>query len=148
MGAVIAGEISAHQRRRDHIGDDWKLSGGTGGGLMEKRKLGFAVTGSFCTWAKAIPAMEKLTEKWDVFPIFSPASYATDSRFGKAADWLEKVETICGRPVWHTLQEVEPIGPKKLVDIMVVAPCTGNTLGKLANGITDTCVICKTAWIF
>lgn len=115
---------------------------------MEKRKLGFAVTGSFCTWAKAIPAMEKLTEKWDVFPIFSPASYATDSRFGKAADWLEKVETICGRPVWHTLQEVEPIGPKKLVDIMVVAPCTGNTLGKLANGITDTCVICKTAWIF
>lgn len=107
---------------------------------MEKRKLGFAVTGSFCTWAKAIPAMEKLTEKWEVFPIFSPASYATDSRFGKAADWLEKVEKICGRPVWHTLQEVEPIGPKKLVDIMVVAPCTGNTLGKLANGITDTCV--------
>lgn len=107
---------------------------------MEKHKLGFAVTGSFCTWSKAIPAMERLTEKWEVYPIFSAASYTTDSRFGKAADWIEKVEKICGRPILHTLTEVEPIGPKKLVDMMVVAPCTGNTLGKLACGITDSSV--------
>lgn len=107
---------------------------------MEKRKLGFAMTGSFCTWSKVLPAMEQLAETWEIFPIFSPAGYITDTRFGKAADWIEKVEKICGRPVMHTLQEVEPIGPKKLVDMVVVAPCTGNTLGKLANGITDTCV--------
>lgn len=107
---------------------------------MDKRKLGFAMTGSFCTWAQVVPVMEMLVKDWDIYPIFSQASCTTDSRFGKASDWMEKVEKICGRPVLTTLSDVEPIGPKKLVDMVVVAPCTGNTLGKLANGITDTAV--------
>ena len=105
---------------------------------MEKRKVGFAMTGSFCTWSKVVPELERLTEKWDIVPIFSQASYETDSRFGKASDWIEKVEKICGHEILHTLTAVEPIGPKKMVDMVVVSPCTGNTLGKLANGITDT----------
>ena len=105
---------------------------------MEKRKVGFAMTGSFCTWSKVVPELERLTEKWDIFPIFSQASYETDSRFGKASDWIEKVEKICGHEILHTLTAVEPIGPKKMFDILIVAPCSGNTIAQLANDIIDT----------
>ncbi|MCI8648932.1 MAG: dipicolinate synthase subunit B [Anaerotruncus sp.] len=105
---------------------------------MEKKKLGFALTGSFCTWAKVVPILEQLTEKYEVFPILSPIGYVSDNRFGKAADWIARIETACKRKVWHTIEQVEPIGPRNLLDLMAVVPCTGNTLGKLANGITDT----------
>ena len=108
---------------------------------MGKKRLGFAMTGSFCTWSSVIPQMEKLTEFYEIYPIFSPISYCSDNRFGKAADWLERVEEICGRKIWHTIEEVEPIGPKNLLDLLLIAPCTGNTLAKLANGITDTPVL-------
>ena len=105
---------------------------------MDKLKLGFAMTGSFCTWAKVLPVMEELAGTYDVFPILSPISYVSDNRFGKAADWIERIERACGRKVWHTIEEVEPIGPKNLLDARVIVPCTGNTLGKLANGVNDT----------
>ena len=105
---------------------------------MDKLKLGFAMTGSFCTWAKVLPVMEELAGIYDVFPSLSPISYVSDNRFGRAADWLERIERACGRKAWHTIEEVEPIGPKNLLDAMVIVPCTGNTLGKLANGVNDT----------
>ena len=70
---------------------------------MGKKRLGFAMTGSFCTWSSVIPQMEKLTEFYEIYPIFSPISYC----FGKAADWIERVEEICGRKIWHTIEEVE-----------------------------------------
>lgn len=105
---------------------------------MTKKRIGFALTGSFCTWARVIPILEALSSTYDLFPILSPISYISDNRFGKAADWRAQIEKICGRPVWHTIEQVEPIGPKNLLDALVIAPCTGNTLGKLAGGITDT----------
>lgn len=107
---------------------------------MERLRLGFALTGSFCTWAKVMPVLRLLAQTYDIFPILSPIGYLSDNRFGCAKDWQEQLEEICGRPVWHTIEQVEPIGPKNLLDATVVVPCTGNTLGKLANGITDTSV--------
>ena len=107
---------------------------------MEKN-VGFALCGSFCTFSKAFPAMEQVKKQFGtVLPIFSPAAASIDTRFGKAADHLRRAEEICGRPPFTTLQEVEPIGPKGLLDALVVAPCTGNTLAKLAHGIADTSV--------
>ena len=103
-----------------------------------KNVVGLAFCGSFCTFRKTIDALKPLAERFDVVPIFSSAAYETDSRFGLAEDFRAEVEAICGRPVLHTLAEVEPFGPKKLLDLLIVAPCTGNTLGKLANGIADT----------
>lgn len=105
---------------------------------MEKPRLGFAMTGSFCTWAKVLPVMEELTKTYEVYPILSPVGYTSDNRFGKATDWVAKIQAICGREIWHTLEAVEPIGPKNLLDALAIVPCTGNTLGKLANGINDT----------
>lgn len=105
-------------------------------------RVGFGVTGSFCTFR---PVMEQLAacaaqDGWDIQPMMSAISYETDTRFGKAQDFVRQMEELTGKPVWHTVAQCEPIGPKKLLDIMIVAPCTGNTLGKLANGITDTSV--------
>lgn len=106
---------------------------------MSKLKVGFAMCGSFCTFAKVIPQMQVLVDAgYEVVPVMSPISYATDTRFGKAEDFRSQVEGICQNPIVHTIPQAEPFGPKKLVDAMIVAPCTGNTLGKLANGITDT----------
>lgn len=108
---------------------------------MDKKTIGFALSGSFCTFDKVIPVVQKLVEQgYDVIPIMSEYSYATDTRFGKAADFANRLELICDHKVIHTIVETEPIGPKKLLDLLVIAPCTGNTLGKLAGGITDTCV--------
>ena len=81
--------------------------------------------------------MERLARDYDLVPIFSQSAYSTDSRFGTAADHISKAEAICGSSVLHTLAEVEPIGPKKLLDALVIAPCTGNTLAKLAHSIAD-----------
>ena len=104
-----------------------------------RARIGYALCGSFCTLKKMIDQMETLAlAGYDIVPIMSANTYSTDTRFGTAESFRERVENICGRPVLHTLAEVEPFGPKKLLDLLVVAPCTGNTIAKLANGIADT----------
>ena len=105
-------------------------------------RVGFAMTGSFCTFSQVIDQMEQMAQQtdWQLYPIMSPNAYETDTRFGSAQQFRRRIEEICGREIWHTLTQTEPIGPKKLLDVLLVAPCTGNTLGKLANGITDTSV--------
>ena len=99
--------------------------------------VGFALCGSFCTFSKVFPIMELLTRDYWVTPVFSDAAYSTDTRFGKAAEHIALAEEICGTSSIHTIVQAEPIGPKKLFDILVIAPCTGNTLAKLAHGIAD-----------
>ena len=99
--------------------------------------VGFALCGSFCTYSRIFPVMERLARDYDLIPIFSQSAYGTDSRFGTAADHISKAEAIFGSSVLHTLAEVEPIGPKKLLDALVIAPCTGNTLAKMAHSIAD-----------
>ena len=99
--------------------------------------IGFAMCGSFCTYSKAFEAMKDVASIHTVIPIFSQNACRIDSRFGKAAGHLEKAEAICGRPPLQTIAQVEPIGPKKLLDALVIAPCTGNTLAKLAHSIAD-----------
>lgn len=105
-------------------------------------RVGFAMTGSFCTFSQVIDQMEQMAQQtgWQLYPIMSPNAYETDTRFGSAQQFRRRIEEICGREIWHTLTQTEPIGPKKLLDVLLVAPCTGNTLGKLAAGITDTSV--------
>ena len=100
--------------------------------------IGFAMCGSFCTFAKVFPMMEQLAKEHTVYPIFSTVSASTDSRFGKAADFIVRAQEICGRDVIQTISAAEPIGPKKLLDVLVIAPCTGNTLAKLSHSIADT----------
>lgn len=99
--------------------------------------IGFALCGSFCTYSQVFPILELLARDYTVTPILSAAAWSTDTRFGKASDHIQTLTELCGRPPLHTLPEVEPIGPKGLLDALVIAPCTGNTLGKLANGISD-----------
>lgn len=99
--------------------------------------IGFALCGSFCTFDKAFPAMEALAKTHEVTPIFSAAAYETDTRFGLAADHIARAEMICGKKIIHTIAQAEPIGPKKLFDLLVIAPCTGNTLAKLSHSIAD-----------
>ncbi len=99
--------------------------------------IGFAMCGSFCTYEKVFPVMQALAEKYSVIPIFSQSAYTVDSRFGTARAHIEKASTLCGRAVLHTIEQAEPIGPKKLLDALIVAPCTGNTLAKLAHSIAD-----------
>ena len=106
---------------------------------MDKVRIGFALTGSFCTFKAVFPQMERLVrEGFHVTPIMSPSAYTTDTRFGAASDWIRRAEEITGEHVIHTIAQAEPIGPKKLLDLLIIAPCTGNTLGKLACGIYDT----------
>lgn len=101
--------------------------------------IGFALTGSFCTFAQVIPQMETLTKAGhSVIPILSPISYTADTRFGEAEAWRKQIETLSGHAILHTMQEVEPIGPKKMLDILVIAPCTSNTIAKLATGVNDS----------
>ncbi len=102
--------------------------------------IGFALCGSFCTFSKAIGALKQLTGEYHVVPIASETAYMTDTRFGKAAAFTDEIEALCGEKILHTMTEVEPLGPKKRLDLLVIAPCTGNTLGKLANGIADSAV--------
>lgn len=106
---------------------------------MDQLRVGFALCGSFCTLSKVLIQMRELKALGaDIFPIMSENAYSTDTRFGKAADIVAEIEDICGRPVIHTIRDAEPIGPKRMIDILIIEPCTGNTLAKLANGITDT----------
>ncbi len=105
---------------------------------VKGKKIGFVLTGSFCTFSKTIPKIKELIKKGaDILPIMSYNSYKLDTKFGKAQDFINEVEEITGKKIIHTIQEAEPIGPKKLTDIMVVAPCSGNTMAKLANDIID-----------
>ena len=99
--------------------------------------IGFALCGSFCTFSRVFPVMEQLAAEHKVFPILSAASCTTDSRFGKAEGFITLAERLCNRSVIRTIADAEPIGPKKLLDALVIAPCTGNTLAKLAHGIAD-----------
>ena len=102
-------------------------------------KIGFVLTGSFCTFSKVIPKIKELVEKGaSVIPIMSYNAYELDTKFGKAQDFINEIEEITGKKIIHTIQEAEPIGPKRLTDIMVVAPCSGNTMAKLACDIIDT----------
>lgn len=100
--------------------------------------IGFAMCGSLCTFDSVFPIMEAVAKKYTVFPILSDAAGTIDSRFGAAESHIEKVTAICGRPPLRTIAEVEPIGPKKLLDALIIAPCTGNTLAKLAHSIADS----------
>lgn len=99
--------------------------------------IGFAMCGSFCTFDKVFPVMEQLTQTHNVIPIFSQVAYTTDSRFGTAQSHIRRVSQICGRDPLYTIAQAEPIGPKKLLDALILAPCTGNTLAKLAHSIAD-----------
>ena len=98
-------------------------------------RVGFAFTGSFCTMA-----LEQTAARWQVQPIVSETVAATDTRFGNAHDFMREMQRICDRRPIESIKEAEPIGPKKLLDVLVIAPCTGNTLAKLAAGIADTSV--------
>lgn len=110
--------------------------------ILSGKRVGFAMTGSFCTFERIFPVAERLTALGArLYPILSYNAYQLDTRFFPAETVRKKLEEICGREIWHTLQEVEPIGPMKLLDLLIVAPCTGNTLGKLAAGIVDTPVV-------
>lgn len=107
-------------------------------------KIGFAMCGSFCTFSKVFPVMELLCRDHSVTPIFSETAYSTDTRFGSAAEHIETASEICRTAPIHTITQAEPIGPKRLFDILLIAPCTGNTLAKLAHGIADSAVTMAT----
>lgn len=108
---------------------------------LKDKTIGFALTGSFCTFEQVFPQIEALAENGaKIVPIMSEISYSTDTRFGKADDHIKKLEQITQSRVIGSIRDAEPIGPKKLLDILVVAPCTGNTIAKIANGIADSSV--------
>ncbi len=103
--------------------------------------IGFAMCGSFCTHARALSLMRSLRDAGhELQPILSPITAVTDTRFGHAEDLVRAVETISGRPAITTVADAEPLGPSKPLDALIIAPCTGNTLAKMARGITDTSV--------
>ncbi len=106
---------------------------------LKDKKIGFILTGSFCTFNKTIEQMENIKkQEADIVPIMSYNSYELDTKFGKAKEFIDKIKDITGKNIIHTIQDAEPIGPKHLTDIMIIAPCSGNTIAKLANGITDS----------
>lgn len=108
---------------------------------MRKERVGFALCGSFCTHSEVLEELEKLTREYEtVIPIVSETSAATDTRFGTSEAFLNRIEALTGRRPIDSIEKAEPIGPKALLDILVIAPATGNTIAKLAAGITDTTV--------
>ena len=108
---------------------------------MEHIRVGFAFCGSFCTYDQVMPALERARARYgDVTPIISEKSAEIDSRFGPAHEFIREMERICDRRVIDTIPKAEPIGPKKLLDVLIIAPCTGSTLSRLANGMSDTSV--------
>lgn len=109
---------------------------------LEGKNIGFAVTGSFCTFDKILKELENIKKEGaNVLPILSYNAASMDTRFGKAADFKKKLKDITGNELILTIEEAEPIGPGNLLDILVIAPCTGNTMAKLSSGITDTPVL-------
>lgn len=107
---------------------------------MKKRNIGFCITGSFCTFAEILEQLKTLTQKYNITPIVSEHSVNIDTRFGAGANFLDALSDICQNKPIQTIVSAEPIGPQSLFDALVIAPITGNTLGKLANGITDNTV--------
>ena len=108
---------------------------------MRKERVGFALCGSFCTHGQVLKELERLCGEYEtVLPVVSEVCRQTDTRFGTAEEFLSRIERITGHSAIGSVKEAEPIGPRELLDVLVIAPCTGNTLGKLANGITDTSV--------
>lgn len=110
-------------------------------GEKTKKIVGFAITGSFCTYEKIKTVIQKLMEEYRVIPIFSVQAQQFDCRFGKAEDFIKEVQEITGEKGIFTIDQAEPIGPKGYLDILVIAPCTGNTMAKLSAGITDSPVL-------
>lgn len=109
--------------------------------LLEGMKIGVALTGSFCTIGKVIPEIEKMIkEGGEVFPIISETVDTFDTRFGKAEEWKNTLKELTGKEIITSIIKAEPLGPKGILDVLLVAPCTGNTLSKLANAITDSTV--------
>ena len=105
---------------------------------LEDKRIGFVFTGSFCTFRKTIDELKNIVKlNAKVIPIMSTNSYTMDTKFGKAQDFINEIEDITHEKILHTIQEVEPLGPKDMLDILVVAPATGNTIAKLANDIID-----------
>lgn len=103
--------------------------------------IGFALTGSFCTFSKVVPEIQNLVNKGaEVYPIMSEMAYSTDTRFGEVDYFRRTIENITGRKIIHTIKDAEPIGPRHYLDALIIAPCTGNTIAKTANGITDSTV--------
>lgn len=107
---------------------------------MDSVRMGFAMCGSYCTFEKVFAELDLLSREFDIFPILSENAAATDSRFGTAAAHRARLEMLTGRSLIDSIAKAEPIGPRKLLDVLVIAPCTGNTLAKLAHGITDSAV--------
>lgn len=107
---------------------------------LKEKKIGFAFTGSFCTFQRTIEEIKKLKKisNIDIFPIMSFNTYNLDTKFGNAKDFINQLEELTNNKVIHTIQDAEPIGPKKMFDILIVAPCSGNTIAKLANDIINT----------
>ncbi len=109
---------------------------------LEGKKVGLAITGSFCTFDKIEEEIKVLADEGaDIYPIFSSNVQTTDSRFGSTKEYMERITEIAGNKPILRIEEAEPIGPKGYLDILLIAPCTGNTLAKLANGITDSPVL-------
>ena len=103
---------------------------------LEGKRIGFVFTGSFCTFRKTIEELKKIVKaKAKVIPIMSEHSYTMDTKFGNAIDFINEIEDITNEKILHTIQDVEPLGPKDMLDILVVAPASGNTMAKLANDI-------------
>lgn len=103
------------------------------------KNIGYALTGSFCTFRTTIQEMQNLVKIGaNIFPIMSFNSYHLDTKFGKAKDFIEEIENLTGNQIIHTIQDAEPIGPKKMFDILIVAPCSGNTIARLSHDIIDT----------
>ena len=108
--------------------------------LEGKKRLGLALCGSYCTYETLFAAAEGLAEEYELVPIFSDTAAETDSRFGRASEHMRRLSALCGRRVISTIPEAEPLGPASPLDALLIAPCTGNTLAKLAHGITDSAV--------
>ena len=108
---------------------------------IKNMNIGFAMTGSFCTFAKVVPQIKLLVDSGaQVYPIMSETAYSTDTRFGTAREFIDEIEQITQRQIIHSINSAEPIGPKHFLNALVVAPATGNTIAKLALGVTDSCV--------
>ncbi len=109
--------------------------------MKQVKKIGFAMCGSFCTFSKVLPEVKKLVEMgYEVYPIMSEAASSIDTRFGKAEDFRAYLTDVTNKEIINTIKAAEPIGPKGFLDALIIAPCTGNTIAKIANGVTDSAV--------
>ena len=103
--------------------------------------IGYAICASFCSFSASLTTLERLVSSGEeIQPIFSERAFSTDTRFWLASEFASRVESLCGRDIIHTIADAEPLGPKKPLDALIISPCTGNTLAKLAHGITDSAV--------